>query len=102
MIAAMTLVVELRDFMRFDRPRVSRIIATRHDHLPEPLTDIAWAAQLRLHGKFKRLVARRALKNKAVVTVARELAGFVSAIGREVQHSGWQGIQRSQPIDTSA
>ena len=150
MIAAMTLVAELQDFMRFDSPRqlmayvglvpgehssgpkrrqgsitkagnsaarrmlveiawhyqhsprVSPIIATRHEHLPKPVTDIAWAAQLRLHSKFKRLVARRVLKNKAVVAVARELAGFVWAIGREVQHSGWQGIEMSQSVDASS
>lgn len=150
MIAAMTLVAELQDFMRFDSPRqlmayvglvpgehssgpkrrqgsitkagnsaarrmlveiawhyqhsprVSPIIATRHEHLPKPVTDIAWAAQLRLHSKFKRLVARRVLKNKAVVAVARELAGFVWAIGCEVQHSGWQGIEMSQSVDASS
>ena len=45
-----------------------------------------------------RLVARRVMKTKAVVAVARELAGFVWAIGREVQTSGWQGIK----LDTSA
>lgn len=28
-----------------------------------------------------------------VVAVARELAGFVWAIGREVQLSGWKGIK---------
>ena len=33
------------------------------------------------------------MKNKAVVAVARELAGFVWAIGREVQLSGWTGIK---------
>ena len=38
-------------------------------------------------------MARRVMKNKAVVAVARELAGFVWAIGREVQTSGWQGIE---------
>ena len=150
MIAAMTLVAELQDFMRFDRPRqlmayvglvpgehssgpkrrlgqitkagnsaarrmlveiawhyqhsprVSPIIAVRHEHLPRPVTDIAWSAQLRLHGKFKRLVARRVLKNKAVVAVARELAGFVWAIGREVQQSGWQGIEAIPSISVSA
>ena len=74
-------------------PRVSPIIATRQDQLPKAITDIAWAAQLRLHAKFKRLVARRLMKNKAVVAVARELAGFVWAIGCEVQTSGWQGTQ---------
>ena len=141
LIAAMTLVAELQDFLRFDNPRqlmayvglvpgehssgpkrrqgsitkagnsaarrmlvevawhyqhsprVSPIIATRQDGLPKAVTDIAWAAQLRLHAKFKRLLARRVLKNKAVVAVARELAGFVWAIGREVQASGWQGVR---------
>ena len=39
-----------------------------------------------------RLLARRVMKTKAVVAVARELTGFVWAIGREVQGSGWQGI----------
>ena len=140
LIAAMTLVAELQDFVRFESPRqlmayvglvpgehssgpkrrqgsitkagnsaarrmlveiawhyqhsprVSPIIATRQDQLPKAVTDIAWAAQLRLHAKFKRLLARRVMKNKAVVAVARELAGFVWAIGCEVQTSGWQGI----------
>jgi hypothetical protein len=60
--------------------------------LPKAVTDIAWAAQLQLNAKFRRLVARRVMTTKAVVAVARELAGFVWAIGREVQTSGWQGI----------
>ena len=72
--------------------RVSPIIAKRQDQLPKSVTDIAWAAQLRLNAKFKRLVARRLMKTKAVVAIARELAGFVWAIGREVQASGWKGV----------
>lgn len=141
LIAAMTLVAELQDFLRFENPRqlmayvglvpgehssgpkrrqgsitkagnsvarrmlvevawqyqhsprVSPILATRQDQLPKEITDIAWKAQLRLNAKFKRLVARRVMKTKAVVAVARELAGFVWAIGCEVQNSGWQGIR---------
>jgi len=73
-------------------PRVSPIIAKRQDQLPKEITDIAWKAQLRLNAKFKRLLARRVLKTKAVVAVARELTGFVWAIGREVQSSGWAGV----------
>ena len=72
-------------------PRVSPIIAKRHDGLPSAVTDIAWKAQTRLNTKFKRLLARKVMKTKAVVAVARELAGFVWAIGREVQTSGWRG-----------
>jgi len=147
LIAAMTLVAKLQDFLRFDSPRklmayvglvpgehssgakrrqgsitkagnstarrmlvevawhyqhsarVSPIIAARQDQLPKAVTDIAWAAQLRLHGKFKRLMARRVMKTKAVVAVARELSGFVWAIGREVQTSGWSGVKAQTPAN---
>jgi transposase len=78
-------------------PRVSPIIAKRHDGLPSAVTDIAWKAQTRLNAKFKRLLARKVMKTKAVVAVARELAGFVWAIGREVQTSGWRGTTSSTP-----
>ena len=74
------------------------IIARRQDELPKALTDIAWAAQLRLNAKFKRLLARKVMKTKAVVAVARELTGFIWAIGQEVQLSGWKGL----PIETAA
>jgi transposase len=149
LIAAMTLVAELQDFLRFESPRklmafvglvpgehssgpkrrqgsitkagnsaarrmlveiawhyqhsprVSPIIASRQDQLPKKITDIAWKAQLRLHAKFKRLLARRVMKNKAVVAVARELAGFVWAIGCEVQTSGWQGVTVESATDAA-
>ena len=40
------------------------------------------------------------MKNKAVVAVARELTGFVWAIGCEVQTSGWQGTT-AEPANTA-
>lgn len=55
-------------------PRVSPIIATRQDQLSKEITDIAWKAQLRLNAKFKRLLALRVMKTRAVVAAARELA----------------------------
>jgi hypothetical protein len=73
---------------------MSAVIATRHNEVPTAITDIAWKAQLRLNAKFKRLVARRVLKTKAVVAVARELVRFIWAIAAEVSHSGWQGFAR--------
>lgn len=73
-------------------PRVSPVIARRHDQLPKALTDIAWAAQLRLNAKFKRLLARKVMKTKAVVAVARELLGFIWAMARQVNASGWRGV----------
>ena len=97
--AARRMLVEVAWHYRFDA-RVSPIIATRQDELPTAVTDIAWKAQLRLSAKFKRLSARRMLKTKVVVAVARELAGFVWAIGREVQISGWKGLPPQQPGTT--
>lgn len=64
--------------------RVSAVIARRQAHCPQPAIDIAWAAQLRLCARFKRLAARRVPHNKIVVAIARELAGFVWAIAVNV------------------
>jgi hypothetical protein len=45
------------------------------------LRDIAWKAQLRLTGRYARLSARGLHRNKIRVAIARELAGFIWAIG---------------------
>jgi len=64
--------------------RVSVGIARRQSDLPKPITDLAWKAQLRLCARFRRLCARGLHRNKVVVAVARELAGFVWALGQQV------------------
>lgn len=61
--------------------RVSPVIARRQGTLPQAVLDIAWKAQLRLCARFRRLSARGLNRNKIVVAIARELAGFVWAIG---------------------
>jgi len=65
--------------------RVTRIIATRQTGLPKAACDIAWRAQLRLSSKYRRLNARHLNHNKIVVALARELSGFVWAIGQSVK-----------------
>jgi transposase len=64
--------------------RVSWVIARRQTDLPQPVLDLAWKAQLRLCARFRKLTARGVNRNKIVVAVARELAGFVWAVGQEV------------------
>jgi len=49
------------------------------------LRSVAWRAQLRLSAKYRRLNAWRLNHNKIVVALARELSGFVWAIGQSVQ-----------------
>ena len=65
--------------------RVSWVIARRQVNASKRACDIAWKAQLRLCARFGRLSARRLPRNKVIVAVARELAGFVWAISREVK-----------------
>lgn len=48
----------------------------------EPVQAIAWAAQKRLCARFRALSARGKLAVKAGTAVARELAGFIWAIGQ--------------------
>ena len=65
--------------------RVTPIIARRQAGLPKGARDIAWKAQLRLCARFRKLCARRLNKNKVVVAIARELAGFVWAIAKDAK-----------------
>jgi transposase len=67
------------------RASISPIIAKRHVALPPAVVAIAWKAQLRLCGRFRKLNARGINRKKVVVAIARELAGFVWAIAREVK-----------------
>jgi transposase len=65
--------------------RVSWVIARRQTGLPKAVTDLAWKAQLRLCARFRRLAARGLNRNKIVVAIARELSGFVWAVGQSVK-----------------
>jgi len=52
---------------------------------PSVVKDIAWKAQARLCARYRALSARGKKLTVAVTAVARELAGFVWAIGQEVK-----------------
>jgi len=66
-------------------PRIGRQQLYRQEGLPKVVCDIAWTAQLRLTGRFRRLVARGKAKPKVATAIARELSGFIWAIAREVR-----------------
>jgi transposase len=66
--------------------RISRTVLARHEGLPKAVTDVAWAAQTRLHHRYNHLTRVRHKKSTvAAAALGRELAGFVWAIGRMVQ-----------------
>jgi transposase len=60
-------------------PAVGTAIGRRQQGLPPEVVARAWAAQLRLTGRFRRLDARKTSRNVVVTAIARELAGFVWA-----------------------
>jgi len=52
--------------------------------LPKPIRDIAWKAQLRLCARYRRLGVAGKKPTVVVAAIARELSGFVWAIGQAV------------------
>src|SRR5215212_11545143 len=61
------------------RPAVGLDLRGRQQGLDPQVVARAWAAQLRLCGRFGRLAARKNAKNVVVTAIARELAGFLWA-----------------------
>ena len=53
--------------------------------LPKPIRDIAWEAQTRLCGRYRKLSAKNKKPPVVVTAIARELCGFMWAIGQEVR-----------------
>lgn len=66
-------------------PKVSPQIQQRQETLPKAVRDIAWQAQLRLTKRYRTLSQRGKPHNVVVVSVARELVGFMWAIANQVQ-----------------
>lgn len=64
------------------RPALSGDIRRRNQGVPAEVREIAWKAQKRLHQRYRRMTARGMPKQKVVTAMARELAGFVWAIGQ--------------------
>ena len=62
--------------------RKSRVITKRNEGLPQEICKIAWNAQVRLCGRYKRLVFRGKNSNLVKTAIARELAGFMWSIAQ--------------------
>jgi len=65
--------------------RLSRALQLRQQDQSRAVREIAWRAQLRLAGRYRRLATRQLPVNKICVAIARELSGFVWAIARQVR-----------------
>lgn len=63
------------------RPARGYTLRRRQAELSEGVKAIAWKAQHRLHDRYRRLVARGKPHPQAITAIARELLGFMWAIG---------------------
>jgi len=79
-------------------PKVTRALQKRQDGQPKAVTDVAWGAQERLHRRYRHLAGRKG-RQKAVIAVARELAGFVWALARA--HAEYQGAGAPQAANAA-
>jgi len=65
-------------------PRVGRTKQARVGAALRPVRDIAWKAQTRLYARYRALIRNGKPKTVAITALARELAGFIWAVSREV------------------
>jgi transposase len=65
-------------------PRVGRDKQEKVAAAPSEVREIAWKAQCRLDKRYRALTRRGKLKTVAITAVARELAGFIWAVAREM------------------
>jgi transposase len=69
------------------RPGIGEGLAARQKHTSAAVKEIAWKAQHRLHKRYSKLLANGKTKQKIVTAVARELLGFIWAIGVQVEQT---------------
>jgi transposase len=65
-------------------PRVGVTKQARVEAAPGAVREIAWKAQTRLYARYRALIRNGKPKTVAVTALARELAGFIWAVSREV------------------
>jgi len=66
--------------------KVSTEIQKRQENIPVVIRDIAWKAQLRLTQQYKHMQQKGKSHNITIVALARQLAGFMWAIAKEVKY----------------
>lgn len=64
--------------------RISAKLHGRQEGMPQKACVISWQAQLRLCGRYKRLLAKGKASPLITTAIARELCGFMWAIANEV------------------
>jgi len=70
------------------KPAVGAGLKKRQERLSEEIKQLSWKAQHRLNFKYRKMVAKGKSAQKAIVAVARELLGFIWAVGQIAKYEG--------------
>ena len=68
-------------------PKLSAALRRRQAGQPAAVRALAWAAQLRLTDRYRALLRHHKSVPQVITTIARELLGFIWAIGVEIEHA---------------
>ena len=74
------------------RPAKGPELRKRQEGQSEEVKAIAWKAQHRLHARYRKLLGKGKNKQQVVTAVARELLGFIWAIGVNVEREMDAGL----------
>lgn len=64
--------------------RITETIRRRLENVPKPVRDIAWKGQVRLSKRYRSMIASGKKAPVVIAAIAREMAAFLWAIGKEV------------------
>jgi transposase len=65
--------------------KIGEAMMPRQQSTAMSIRDIAWKAQIRLCARYRRMLARGKKKTIVVNAIARELVGFIWAIGKQIE-----------------
>ena len=66
-------------------PAIGSTLRKRQEKVSAEVLEICWKAQQRLHGRYRKLLGRGKNQQQTIVALARELLGFIWAIGVAVE-----------------
>jgi transposase len=82
--------------------RIGRVPQQRQDALSKPVRDVAWKAQVRLCGRYRKLIGGGKPTPAVTTAIARELLGFAWAIARQVAGVEAAGEANQTTFETTA
>jgi len=67
--------------------KIGPVMRKRQANQPAKILEISWQAQQRLCGRYRKMVGSGKERQKVITAIARELLGFMWAIGVEIERS---------------